>query len=177
MNKGKVSKRINQIIKRGGVFLGAVLMTILFCAAQSAARARISPAAQTLPKAAATGQIEQVFAFNNQMPTGVTVSQNGRIFVNYPRSEDKVDFTVAELKTGAKFRFPTRTADGTDFETIVHDPRVLWADTMPVAAGGYLYFTSNQLHRQAGYNNGRDLRRKPYSLFRVKIDGTPVRLR
>lgn len=63
-----------------------------------------------------------------------------------------------------------------DFETIAHDPRMLWSDTMSVASDGYLYFTANQLHRQAGYNNGSDLRQKPYSLFRVKIDGTPVKL-
>ena len=64
-----------------------------------------------------------------------------------------------------------------DYETLVHDPRVLWADTLAVAADGYLYFTNNQLHRQAGYNNGRDMRSKPYTLLRVRIGGTPVRLR
>ncbi len=391
------------------VFLSTILGAILLIAPNVSAQTQPRPAAQTLPKAAATNQIEQVFAFNNQMPTGVTVSQSGRIFVNYPRWEDKVDFTVAELKNGREIPFPDanvnrlnvpnavdtfvsvqsvvvdpkdrlwildtgsinlgpivspnapklvcvdlttnkiiktirfasdvvlpttylndirfdlrkgadgaayitdssaigpnaiivvdlasgqsrrvlnghpsvspeplftafvegesvmqrkpgqpprhislgadgiaigadgsrlyycplasrklysvstdalldasaadsqvaatvkmegekpaadglesdaqgriyttayelngimrRTADGTDFETIVHDPRVLWADTMSVAGDGYLYFTANQLHRQGGYHNGRDLRQKPYSLFRVKIDGTPVLLR
>ena len=51
------------------------------------------------------------------------------------------------------------------------------ADTLALADDGYLYFTVNQLHRQPDYYEGRDLREKPYSLFRVKIDGTPVRLR
>jgi len=69
-----------------------------------------------------------------------------------------------------------RRTDGL-YETIVHDPRVLWPDTMSVAGDGYLYFTANQLHRQADYHNGKDLRVKPYSLFRVKIDGTPVLLK
>lgn len=63
------------------------------------------------------------------------------------------------------------------YETLVQDSRVVWADTMSVASNGYLYFTSNQLNRQAGYNNGRDLRKKPYHLFRVKISGTPIKLR
>jgi hypothetical protein len=36
--------------------------------------------------------------------------------------------------------------------------------------------TSNQLHRQAKYQGGRDRRRYPYSLFRVRIDAGPVRL-
>ncbi len=64
-----------------------------------------------------------------------------------------------------------------DFETVAQDARMLWSDTMSVASNGYLYFNANQLHRQAGYNNGVDLRQKPYSLFRVKIDGTPVLLK
>lgn len=69
-----------------------------------------------------------------------------------------------------------RRADGT-YEPIIHDPRALWPDTMALATDGYLYFTANQLHRQADYHEGRDLRVKPYSLFRVKVDAAPVRLR
>ena len=63
------------------------------------------------------------------------------------------------------------------YQTVVHDPRLLWPDTLSVAPDGYLYVMSNQLHRQKGYNYGKDLREKPYSLFRVKIDGTPVVLK
>lgn len=69
-----------------------------------------------------------------------------------------------------------RSATGA-YTTLVEDSKVVWADTMSVASDGYLYFTSNQLNRQAGYNNGQDLRKKPYHLFRLKIDGTPIRLR
>lgn len=69
-----------------------------------------------------------------------------------------------------------RQANGM-YETLVHDPRVLWPDTLSVAPNGYLYFIANQLHRQPMFHNGKDLREKPYSLFRTKIDGSPVRLR
>lgn len=69
-----------------------------------------------------------------------------------------------------------RGANGA-YTTLIEDPKVVWADTMSIASNGYLYFTSNQLNRQAGYNDGRDLRKKPYHLFRVKIDGTPIKLR
>jgi sugar lactone lactonase YvrE len=68
-----------------------------------------------------------------------------------------------------------RLPDGT-FETLVHDPRLLWPDTMSVA-DGYLYVTANQLHRQDKYQSGKDLRQYPYSLFRVAIDAGPVNLR
>jgi sugar lactone lactonase YvrE len=68
---------------------------------------------------------------------------------------------------------------GTDrkWETVIHHPRLLWPDTLSVAADGYLYVTANQLHRQARFHEGQDLRRKPYVLFRVRIDAKPVLLR
>jgi len=69
-----------------------------------------------------------------------------------------------------------RQADG-EWKTIAHDPRILWPDTLSVASDGYLYFTANQLHRQAQFHEGRDLRQKPYTLFRVKIDGSSVSLK
>lgn len=62
-------------------------------------------------------------------------------------------------------------------ETIAHDPRILWPDTMSVATDGYLYFTSNQLHRQPTMHNGQDERQKPYQLFRLRIDQQPVLLK
>jgi sugar lactone lactonase YvrE len=66
-----------------------------------------------------------------------------------------------------------RNAQG-EIETLVHDPRVLWPDTLSLASDGYLYFTANQIERQAVFHNGRDLRQKPYVLFRVKIDGRRI---
>lgn len=67
-----------------------------------------------------------------------------------------------------------RKPDGT-LETVAADTRALWPDTLSLAADGYLYVTANQLHRQERYR-GRDMRQKPYVLFRVKVDGTPVKL-
>ncbi|MBV8631544.1 MAG: SMP-30/gluconolactonase/LRE family protein [Silvibacterium sp.] len=61
-------------------------------------------------------------------------------------------------------------------EVLVHDPRLLWPDTMSLADDGYLYVTANQLTRQPSLNDGKDLRQKPYVLFRIKTQSTPVRL-
>jgi sugar lactone lactonase YvrE len=66
---------------------------------------------------------------------------------------------------------------GKAWEPVVHDSRLLWPDTMSVATDGYLYVTANQLHRQPKYQEGKDLRQKPYTLFRVKINAQPVLLR
>jgi sugar lactone lactonase YvrE len=70
-----------------------------------------------------------------------------------------------------------RRLPGRNWETVIHDPRLLWPDTLSLAADGYLYVTANQLHRQARFHNGRDLRRKPYTLFRIRVDAQPVLLR
>jgi sugar lactone lactonase YvrE len=62
------------------------------------------------------------------------------------------------------------------WQTIVHDPRLLWPDTLSMATNGYLYVTANQLHRQPRYHQGRDLRQKPYALFRIHVGTLPVLL-
>jgi len=62
------------------------------------------------------------------------------------------------------------------YETVAHDPRMLWPDTLSIGHDGYLYFTANQLHRQPRFHAGKDLREKPYVLFRVKVGGHPVLL-
>ena len=90
---------------------------------------------------------------------GLESDDRGRIYAtNYEHN--------AILRSGADGRF----------ETLVHDPRVLWPDTLSVARDGHLYFTANQLHRQARYHEGKDLRQQPYVLFRTRIDAGPVRL-
>jgi sugar lactone lactonase YvrE len=63
------------------------------------------------------------------------------------------------------------------YETLVFDPRVLWPDTLSLAHDGYLYFTVNQLHRMPRFHEGKDLREKPYMLFRIRVDAKPVLLK
>src|SRR4051812_28639041 len=59
-----------------------------------------------LPSAEPVGKMELVAVFDGPMPTGVTVSRKGRIFVTFPGWGDKVDFTVAELQGGEAIAFP-----------------------------------------------------------------------
>ncbi|GBF06036.1 yellow-like protein [Deinococcus aerius] len=58
-------------------------------------------------------RLELVHAFYNQMPVGVTVNSQGRIFVSYPRWEDIVPFSVAEIKSGREVPYPN-----TDINTL-----------------------------------------------------------
>jgi sugar lactone lactonase YvrE len=62
------------------------------------------------------------------------------------------------------------------WETVVHNSRLMWPDTMSIASDGYLYVIANQLHRQPKYQLDRDLRIKPYTLFRIRVDAQPIRL-
>jgi len=57
----------------------------------------------TIPVA---GKIETVALFNGPMPTGVAISKHGRLFVNFPRWGDQVDYTVAEVIDGKTVPFP-----------------------------------------------------------------------
>ena len=52
-------------------------------------------------------RIEPVALFRGPMPTGVAVSHEGRLFVNFPRWGDPVEFTVAEVRDGKAVPFPS----------------------------------------------------------------------
>ncbi|MBY3064557.1 gluconolaconase [Rhizobium laguerreae] len=63
------------------------------------------------------------------------------------------------------------------WKTIAQSPEIQWPDTFSTGSDGYLYFTANQLDRQPGFHEGKDLRKKPYKLLRIKIDAGPVLLK
>jgi hypothetical protein len=68
----------------------------------------------------------------------------------------------------------TRSCASREWETAAHDPRLLWPDTMAVAADGRLHVTANRLRHQAKYQRGEDLWRKPRTLFRIRLGVRPV---
>jgi sugar lactone lactonase YvrE len=68
-----------------------------------------------------------------------------------------------------------RMPDGT-IETIASDPRLVWPDSLALGVDGYLYVTVNQLDRQPMFHDGKDMRQPPYVVYRVKTDGSPIRV-
>ncbi len=86
-------------------------------------------------------------------------------------SDDKGRLYLTDYEDNAILR---RKVDGS-YETLAYDPRLLWPDTLSLASDGYLYVIANQLHRQPQFHGGKDLRQKPYGLFRIRIDAEPVR--
>ncbi len=79
---------------------------------------------------------------------------------------DKFDRLYAtDYEQGAIRR---RDSDG-HWTTLARDPRMQWPDSLALH-GGWLYFTANQLHRQALFHNGQDQRVKPYMLYRLRVN-------
>ena len=56
----------------------------------------------------ALGELEVVHLFTDAMPTGVSVSHTGRVFICYPKWGDEVGFTVGELRDGEMVAFPSQ---------------------------------------------------------------------
>ncbi|MCD8317444.1 MAG: major royal jelly family protein, partial [Paraprevotella sp.] len=61
-----------------------------------------------------------------------------------------------------------RSPDGT-FTTLVQSPLLGWPDGMFVTSDGYLYVTLGQWNRLPGFNEGKDLRKPPYNVVRLKV--------
>jgi len=75
---------------------GAALMAL-------PAEAQVQPTGQ--------GTLTQVASFDHQV-TGITVSKDGRIFVNFPRWSEDAPVSVAELKDGKPVPFPDADWNG-----------------------------------------------------------------
>jgi len=67
-----------------------------------------------LPADEPVGELEPVAYFNGAMPTGVTVSHQGRIFVNFPKWGDGVAFSVAEIRDGQTVAYPDEAINQSD---------------------------------------------------------------
>ncbi|MGI4788325.1 MAG: L-dopachrome tautomerase-related protein [Janthinobacterium lividum] len=66
---------------------------------------------------------------------------------------------------------------GGPYKLLAQVPKRFWIDTLSVATNGYLYFTANELALLPTYHNDKDLRVKPYLLYRTKISAQPVLLK
>jgi sugar lactone lactonase YvrE len=69
---------------------------------------------EELPADEPLGALEPVAYFNGAMPTGVTVSHQGRIFINFPKWGDEVAFTVSEIRDGEMVAYPNEATNKTN---------------------------------------------------------------
>jgi sugar lactone lactonase YvrE len=75
-----------------------------------------------------------------------------------------------DMEQNAVYR---RKPDGS-VELVVVDPRLIWPDTLAIGADKYLYITTSQHDLRAEFHHGKDLRQKPYGIFRTFIGSGPV---
>jgi sugar lactone lactonase YvrE len=64
-----------------------------------------------------------------------------------------------------------------EWTTVLQAARLLWPDTLAIAADGHLYVSVNQLPRTPLFNHGIDGRIPPYLIIRVDIGAEPIRLK
>jgi sugar lactone lactonase YvrE len=147
--------------RHAGIAVSADGATLLYCPLSSRHLYSV-PTALLVDRSISEAEVEQAVADLGEKGAfdGLEADDKGRVYAgDYERNSIR-----------------QRQVDG-EWKTIAHDPRILWPDTLSVASTGYLYFTANQLHRQAQFHEGEDLREKPYTLFRIRIDAGPVLLK
>ena len=83
---------------------------------------------------------------------------------------------LTDFENGAVHRFTPDAPLAERFETLLYTDQIIWPDTLDLTDGA-LYLTVNQLNRSSSYQNGEDLRRPPYVLFRLSVDAAPAQLR
>lgn len=79
---------------------------------------------------------------------------------------------LTDYEHNAIHRFTDSTAT---METVMYNAEAVWPDSLSLADDGYLYFTANQLNRQAQFHQGIDKRKQPYMVFRIKTNQKPIR--
>ena len=91
--------------------------------------------AQPIPAQQSIGDLETVAEIHGAMPTGIAVSTSGRIFINYPRWGDEVEFTVAEIVDGKPLAFPN-TVWNQQGSVSTQDKRIVSAQSVVIDPSG-----------------------------------------
>ena len=91
--------------------------------------------AQPIPAQQSIGDLETVAEIHGAMPTGIAVSTSGRIFINYPRWGDDVQFTVAEIVDGKPLAFPN-TIWNQQGSVSTQDRRIVSAQSVVIDPSG-----------------------------------------
>ncbi|MDQ7823644.1 MAG: L-dopachrome tautomerase-related protein [Candidatus Eremiobacteraeota bacterium] len=59
------------------------------------------------------------------------------------------------------------------YEIFLKDSRLLWPDSYAVSKDGFLYVTCSQIHLMPWFNEGKDLRTTPYTVYKIKLPPEP----
>lgn len=53
--------------------------------------------------------------------------------------------------------------------TILQDDSLIWPDSYSVSIDGFLYISCSQIHKQPEYNEGKNKRTSPYTIYKMKL--------
>ncbi|PRP87280.1 gluconolactonase [Planoprotostelium fungivorum] len=89
--------------------------------------------------------------------TGAESDESGRIYYGSPEQNaiNYIDAATDEVKV------------------LVSSPLLKWPDSFCQSRDGYLYVTSNDLPKWPKFNEGRELRKPPYHLYKIKTGSRP----
>jgi sugar lactone lactonase YvrE len=80
----------------------------------------------------------------------------------------KGDIFITDVENNAIWK---RSANGNSVK-IATDQRLSWPDRLCLSKDGYLYVTASQLHRSPWYHMNKDLRNRPFQIFRLNLTST-----
>jgi sugar lactone lactonase YvrE len=90
---------------------------------------------------------------------GMAMDSKSRLYLG-----DILNYTMLRLVAGAGTKAPLKR------ETLVTDKTLLqWPDSYAIH-DGYLYITTSQIDHMAKNNGGKSTRKRPYEVYRLKID-------
>jgi sugar lactone lactonase YvrE len=123
-----------------------LLLVALPCVAQTDGP---TDSAIELPNERSVGDLEQVALLDGDMPTGITVSPDGRIFICIPRWERGIETTVAEIVDGSPVAFPSEEMQ--DFASLKDSNRFISVQSVVVGPAGRLWIldTGRPLFRES----------------------------
>ena len=76
--------------------------------------------------------------------------------------------TCVEKSAVQSRSFEGSSASSSALRTVAQDPRLMWPDSFSIQ-DGYLYLTASQFHLMPQINNGTDMRKPPYMIFRIRV--------
>jgi len=90
---------------------------------------------------------------------GMAMDSKSRLYLG-----DILNYTMLRLNAGTGTKTPLKR------ETLVTDKTLLqWPDSYAIY-NGYLYITTSQIDHMAKNNGGKSTRKRPYEVYRLKID-------
>jgi sugar lactone lactonase YvrE len=62
-----------------------------------------------------------------------------------------------------------RISSELELTTIIKDERLIWPDSYSISDDDYLYISCSQIQKQPDYNEGKNNRTMPYTIYRLKL--------